>query len=206
MTAAPLLIPATMLKHYGLHPVFWRACCTLLRTSLPLAPIHSTPALPWSNPPPLLGQLQLAHCSQAPHCCFISGMRAVQDGILGAIVIQEGGTANVGEPIAFVAETEADLDEAKSKAGGSATNGAAAPPKQEVNVLYSVIHSKGVPSCPPAGVDPASQDLVQESVTNGAADSTNVEVKRLLKKTPDQTSLLGRFERWPELQLSIPWL
>ncbi len=65
---------------------------------------------------------------------------AVQDGILGAIVIQEGGTANVGEPIAFVAETEADLDEAKSKAGGSATNGAAAPPKQEVSVLHR-IHS-----------------------------------------------------------------
>ena len=74
---------------------------------------------------------------------------AVQDGILGAIVIQEGGTANVGEPIAFVAETEADLDEAKSKAGGSATNGAAAPPKQEVNLLHS-IHSQALPPCFPS--------------------------------------------------------
>ena len=132
-------------------------------------------------------------------------MRAVQDGILGAIVIQEGGTANVGEPIAFVAETEADLDEARSKAGGSATNGAAAPPKQEVSVLHR-IHSKGVPSCLPAGVEPASQDSVQEPVTNGAADSTKGEVKSLLEKISDRKSLPSSLVRWPELRLSIPWL
>jgi len=40
------------------------------------------------------------------------------EGILGAIVVPEGGVATVGSPIAFVAETEADLEAAKAKAAG----------------------------------------------------------------------------------------
>lgn len=46
------------------------------------------------------------------------------DGILGAIVVNEGERANVGASIAFIAESEADLAEAKKKGG---SNGAAAP-------------------------------------------------------------------------------
>lgn len=41
------------------------------------------------------------------------------DGYLGAIVIPEGGTADVGSAIAFIAETEDELDAAKSKASGT---------------------------------------------------------------------------------------
>ena len=37
----------------------------------------------------------------------------------GAIVVPEGGVAGVGTPIAFVAETEADLEAAKAKASGA---------------------------------------------------------------------------------------
>lgn len=40
------------------------------------------------------------------------------DGYLGAIVIPEGGSADVGAAIAFIAETEAELDAAKAKASG----------------------------------------------------------------------------------------
>lgn len=40
------------------------------------------------------------------------------EGILGSIVVPEGGVAGVGNPIAFIAETEADLEAAKAKAGG----------------------------------------------------------------------------------------
>ena len=61
-------------------------------------------------------------------------MESFSEGFLGAIVVQEGGVANVGAAIAFVAETEAEIDAAKSKAGGTASvsNGAAPPPPAEV--------------------------------------------------------------------------
>jgi pyruvate dehydrogenase E2 component (dihydrolipoamide acetyltransferase) len=49
------------------------------------------------------------------------------EGILGSIVVNEGERANVGAAIAFIAETEADLDEAKKKAGSNGAAPAAAP-------------------------------------------------------------------------------
>lgn len=39
------------------------------------------------------------------------------EGILGSIVIREGEVAGVGLPIAYIAETEADLEAAKAKGG-----------------------------------------------------------------------------------------
>ena len=51
-------------------------------------------------------------------------VESFNDGIIGAIVIPEGGVANVGDPIAFIAETADDMEEAKAKAG-SGSNGAA---------------------------------------------------------------------------------
>jgi hypothetical protein len=45
-------------------------------------------------------------------------VESFSEGILGAIVIKEGEMAGVGSPIAYIAETEADLDAAKAKAGG----------------------------------------------------------------------------------------
>ena len=49
------------------------------------------------------------------------------DGYIGSIVVPDGGTAAVGEPIAYIAETEAELEEAKSKGAGGAPAAAAAP-------------------------------------------------------------------------------
>lgn len=42
------------------------------------------------------------------------------DGILGSIVVPEGGVAGVGSSIAYIAETEADLEAAKAKGSGGA--------------------------------------------------------------------------------------
>ena len=42
-------------------------------------------------------------------------VESFSEGILGAIVGGEGGVAGVGAPIAYVAETEADLDAAMAK-------------------------------------------------------------------------------------------
>jgi pyruvate dehydrogenase E2 component (dihydrolipoamide acetyltransferase) len=55
------------------------------------------------------------------------------EGILGSIIVNEGERANVGATIAFVAETDADLEEAKKK-GGSA-GPAAAPAAGNCAVL-----------------------------------------------------------------------
>jgi len=55
-------------------------------------------------------------------------VESFSEGILGAIVIPEGGVANVGEPIAYVAETADDLEAAKSRGSGAGANGATAAP------------------------------------------------------------------------------
>lgn len=54
-------------------------------------------------------------------------VESFNDGILGSIVINEGGVANVGDPIAYIAESAADLEAAKSKAGSSSSANGAAP-------------------------------------------------------------------------------
>lgn len=50
------------------------------------------------------------------------------DGIMAAIVVQAGESAPVGAPIGLLAETEAELDEAKAKAATLGGSAAAAPP------------------------------------------------------------------------------
>lgn len=54
-------------------------------------------------------------------------VESFSEGVLGSIVVNEGERANVGAAIAFIAETEADLDEAKKKAGSNGAAAAAAP-------------------------------------------------------------------------------
>lgn len=61
-------------------------------------------------------------------------------GILGAIVINEGGVANVGAPIAYIAESEADMEAAKAKAGGSTASSApAAPPVSPGSIFLTML-------------------------------------------------------------------
>ena len=45
-------------------------------------------------------------------------VESFSDGILGSIVTHEGDVAGVGNPIAYIAETDADLAEAKAKGSG----------------------------------------------------------------------------------------
>ncbi|KAK2404207.1 dihydrolipoyllysine-residue acetyltransferase component 5 of pyruvate dehydrogenase complex, chloroplastic [Trifolium repens] len=49
------------------------------------------------------------------------------DGILAAIVVEEGGVAAVGSPIAFLAENEEDIELAKSKALSSSSSSSSSP-------------------------------------------------------------------------------
>jgi pyruvate dehydrogenase E2 component (dihydrolipoamide acetyltransferase) len=59
-------------------------------------------------------------------------VESFEAGFLGSIVVEEGGTANVGSPIAFIAETEAEIAEAQAKAGSSAAAPAAPAEAKEV--------------------------------------------------------------------------
>lgn len=49
------------------------------------------------------------------------------DGILAAIVVEEGGVAAVGSPIAFLAETEEEIEQARSKALSSSSSSSSSP-------------------------------------------------------------------------------
>ncbi|GFP96606.1 dihydrolipoyllysine-residue acetyltransferase component 4 of pyruvate dehydrogenase complex chloroplastic [Phtheirospermum japonicum] len=51
-------------------------------------------------------------------------------GILAAIVVNEGESAPIGSPIGFVAETEAEIEEAKARAAARSSS-SAAPPRQQ---------------------------------------------------------------------------
>lgn len=83
-------------------------------------------------------------------------VESFNDGIIGAIVIPEGGVANVGDPIAFIAETADDMEEAKAKAG-SGSNGAAPastekPAVAEVRFTMPSIPDTSLPMYRPAKV------------------------------------------------------
>lgn len=62
-------------------------------------------------------------------------VESFEDGFLGAIVVDEGGSAGVGAPIAFIAETEGEISDAKAKAGsGSSAPAPAAEAPKEVHI------------------------------------------------------------------------
>lgn len=70
-------------------------------------------------------------------------VESFNEGFMGGIVVQEGGVASVGAPIAYIAESEAELEEAKSKAGSG--NGVAAPPAQVTSGIASDWLTKACP-------------------------------------------------------------
>lgn len=72
-------------------------------------------------------------------------VESFNDGILGSIVIPEGGVANVGDPIGFIAETADDLEAAKAKAGAS-SNGAAPAKTEAAAPAPAVAEVKRIPS------------------------------------------------------------
>ena len=103
---------------------------------------------------------------------------AVQDGILGAIVIQEGGVANVGAPIAYVAESDADLQEAKSKVGAASSGNGAAPaqkevPKEETAQVEAPVAAKSATTAPPPPPPPPAP-ATPSPVLQKRADGRNI--------------------------------
>ena len=148
--------------------------------------------------------MQRPHRRSAPATWLMKiCMAAVQDGILGAIVIQEGGVANVGEPIAYVAES--DAEEAKSKAGGSSAGNGAAPaakevPKQETAKVEAPVAAKSEaatatasppPAPAPAAAAPAPAAPSPQKRTDGRIIATPYAKKLAKELGVDLNSLAG---------------
>ena len=127
---------------------------------------------------------------------------AVQDGILGAIVIQEGGVANVGAPIAYVAESDADLQEAKSKIGAAANGNGAAPaqkevPKEETAKVEAPVAAKSeaavttAPPPPPPSPAPAAPAPTPQKRADGRVIATPYAKKLAKELGVDLNNLSG---------------
>ncbi|CAI8604240.1 unnamed protein product [Vicia faba] len=78
------------------------------------------------------------------------------DGILAAIVVEEGGVAAVGSPIAFLAETEQEIEQARSKALSSSSSSSSP----------SASHSTPPPAPSPAPVESQPKKPVAAAVVS----------------------------------------
>ncbi|KAK2079733.1 hypothetical protein QBZ16_002128 [Prototheca wickerhamii] len=98
------------------------------------------------------------------------------EGVLGSIAIPEGGTATVGEAIAYIAESEADLAEAQAKASGGASAPAeAAAPAPVIATPYAKKLAKEL------GVDLGA---VFGSGPNGRVTAADVEAAKAAPPAP----------------------
>lgn len=113
--------------------------------------------------------------------------------------------ANVGEPIAYVAESDADLQEAKSKAGGSSAGNGAAPaakevPKQETAKVEAPVAAKSEaatttapppPPPQPAAAAPAQAPPAPQKRADGRIIATPYAKKLAKELGVDLNSLSG---------------
>ena len=80
-------------------------------------------------------------------------VESFNDGIVGSISVQAGESASVGSAIAFLADTDADLDAARSASGA---NGAAAPPPAAEAPPPPTVEAAAPPPTPAAPPPPAA--------------------------------------------------
>ncbi|CAK7323577.1 unnamed protein product [Dovyalis caffra] len=83
------------------------------------------------------------------------------DGYLAAIMVEEGGVAAVGSAIAFLAESQEEIEEAKSKAASSSSSSSPAPATESSSgagaVEKAVVVAPPSPSVVALAVHPASE-------------------------------------------------
>lgn len=114
-------------------------------------------------------------------------------------MIQEGGVANVGAPIAYVAESDADLQEAKSKLGGASNGNGAAPaakevPKEEVAKVEAPVAAKSEAASappPPPPAPAAAQPAAPQKRADGRIIATPYAKKLAKELGVDLNSLAG---------------
>ncbi|PSC75275.1 branched-chain alpha-keto acid dehydrogenase subunit E2 [Micractinium conductrix] len=119
------------------------------------------------------------------------------EGILGSIVVPEGGVAGVGNAIAFIAETEADLEAAKAKVGGGAAPApaAAAPaPAAEAPAAPAPAEPAPAPAAPapaPAAPAPAPVAAAPQPRADGRVIATPYAKKLAKEMGVDLATIAG---------------
>ncbi|EYU17586.1 hypothetical protein MIMGU_mgv1a012726mg [Erythranthe guttata] len=103
------------------------------------------------------------------------------DGILAAIVVNEGETAPVGAPIGLLAETEAEIAEAKAKAAAQSSPAPAAPVEQSAPVAAKV-ESPAAPAV--AAAPPTPGKLVATPFAKKLAKQHKVDISKLVGTGP----------------------
>ncbi|EYU40887.1 hypothetical protein ABFS82_12G078800 [Erythranthe guttata] len=103
------------------------------------------------------------------------------DGILAAIVVNEGETAPVGAPIGLLAETEAEIAEAKAKAAAQSSP-APAPPVEQSAPVAAKIESPAAPAV--AAAPPTPGKLVATPFAKKLAKQHKVDISKLVGTGP----------------------
>lgn len=110
------------------------------------------------------------------------------DGILAAIIVPEGETAPVGSPIAFLAETEDEIEEAKKRAAEvNSKGGSSAPPAATSDP--SVTAAPSQPSSPPPPSKPVPlsdgpRKIVATPYAKKLAKQHKVDIKKITGTGP----------------------
>lgn len=106
-------------------------------------------------------------------------VESFNEGYLAAIITEAGGSAPVGEVIAFVAETEAEIEEAKQKAA-SASSAAPAAPAAPAAAPAPTPAAAPAPAAQPAPAPAAP--AAPAAASNGAASNGRVIVSPRARK------------------------
>jgi pyruvate dehydrogenase E2 component (dihydrolipoamide acetyltransferase) len=93
-------------------------------------------------------------------------VESFNEGILAAIVVQAGETADVGSALGLLAETEAEVEEAKQKAAAMAGGGSAAAPAAAAPVSIAAVAAPVAAAAPQASgrlvASPRAKKLAKE--------------------------------------------
>nr|XP_043630131.1 dihydrolipoyllysine-residue acetyltransferase component 4 of pyruvate dehydrogenase complex, chloroplastic [Erigeron canadensis] len=106
------------------------------------------------------------------------------DGILAAIVVPDGQSAPVGAPIGLLAETEADVQEAKARAA-SVTSGSPAPASETpVPEISAPVAATATPSPPPAAATEGTKKIVSTPFAKKLAKQHKVDINKVIGTGP----------------------
>ncbi|CAA0809000.1 Dihydrolipoyllysine-residue acetyltransferase component 4 of pyruvate dehydrogenase complex-chloroplastic [Striga hermonthica] len=105
------------------------------------------------------------------------------DGILAAIVVNEGETAPVGAPIGLLAETEDDIAEAKAKAAAQLTS-APPPAKTEASAPVAAKAESPSPANAPASASATPGKVVATPYAKKLAKQHKVDINKLAGTGP----------------------
>ncbi len=105
------------------------------------------------------------------------------DGYLGLIIVPEGGTASVGEVIAYIAETEAELAELREK--GKPTTQTAEAPKPSPQQVASAIPEVVVSRRPAPATTPKSDRLIASPRAKRLAQENGIDLRQIKGTGPN---------------------